>query len=120
MKTNTFSRNKLDTIFWALLFIWWGLRWSVLRFLPEGSGLVGTGLLLFAGIAALRSAGLPANPNNTFFGLLTLLSGGALVVIDLMHLSVELPIFETFLIVLGVVLLGYALLGKKQQVTSES
>jgi hypothetical protein len=112
MNTERYFRKRLDTIFWALLLIWWGLRWSVLAFLPEGSGLIGTGLLLFGANAALRSAGLPTNSNNTFFGVISLLTGGVLVFISMLHLSATLPVFETILVVVGLVLLIYALIAK--------
>ncbi len=120
MKTDTYFHKKLETTFWALLLIWWGLRWSVLVSLPEGSGLVGTGILLFGATAALRLAGLQADPNNVFFGLIALLSGGALITLSLMHISAELPVLETIMIVLGIVLLGYALIGKKKQASNEA
>jgi len=120
MKTNKSFRKRLDTIFWGLLLIWWGLRWSVLAALPEGSGLLGTSLLLFGANVALKFTGLRVNSNNTFFGILSLLSGGALVVISALRLSVELPVFETILIALGVVLLGYAILYNKPQTSGET
>lgn len=120
METNISFKKRLDTIFWALLLIWWGLRWSVLAFLPDGSGLIGTGILLLSANPILKSRGLPANPNNTFFGLITLISGGAMAVISFTHLTTEVPVFEIILIAVGVVLLGFAFLGKSKQATSQT
>jgi len=120
MQTNIVLRKKLEVIFWGLLLIWWGLRWSLLAFLPEGSGLVGTGMLLFGATIALRLAGLSYDPNNIFFGLITLLSGGVLIALSAMHISAELPVLETVMIVLGLVLLGYALIGTTKRASKEA
>jgi hypothetical protein len=118
-KEKSFNK-KLNAIGWALLLIWWGLRWSVLLSLPEGSGLLGTSLIFLGANVIKKSAGFPTNPNNTFFGLFSLLSGGALFTFDILHLPYQLPVFETMLIVLGVLLLGNAIFGGHKTSVSES
>jgi hypothetical protein len=111
--------QRLSLIGWALLLIWWGLRWSVLISLPEGSGFLGTSLILLGVNAVRLSAGIPARKDTTFFGLLTLLAGGTLFTFAVLHTSFQPPVFETTLIVLGVLLLAYALFGARKSTLSE-
>jgi hypothetical protein len=110
MNNNRTLDRKYETIAWGLLFIWWGLRWSLLIFLPEGSGLLGSGLILL-GLKAIRSLeGIPTNRSTTLLGIFALVSGGLLVAPAILRLPFELPVFETMLIVLGVVLLANELI----------
>ena len=97
--------RKYEAIGWGFLLIWWGLRWSLLSGLPEGSGLVGTGLL-FLGIAAVRSMnGLQTSASTKIIGILALVWGGMELVNSLSLLPFQLPVFEILLIVLGGILL---------------
>jgi hypothetical protein len=97
--------RKFEAIGWGLLLIWWGLRWSLLSWLPEGSGLIGTGLL-FLSIAAVRSInGLHTSSSTKFIGIMALVWGGLELVNSLPLLPFELPVFEILLIVLGGTLL---------------
>ncbi len=113
------DKNKPDKYInvygWALLLIWWGLRWSVLSSLPEGSGLLGTSLIFFGANAARRSLGEKTNPDNTFLGLFALLSGGVLFTLDVLNTSSKLPIFETLMVCLGVVLFGFAIYSQRRR-----
>jgi len=102
--------KRLSYIAWGLLLIWWGLRWSVLISLPEGSGFLGTSLIFLGANLARKSAGLPTLRDNTFFGVLTLLAGGILFIFAILHTPFQPPIFETILVVLGVLLVGYAII----------
>ena len=107
MENKSLFKNRLNVIGWSLLLIWWGLRWSVLINLPEGSGLLGTSIILFGAEAIRRLNGLPRNPNNVFLGLFSLLSGGFLFASDILGLAYRVAVLETFMITLGVLLLGY-------------
>ena len=101
--------RKYDAIGWGLLFIWWGVRWSLLIWLPEGSGLIGTGLI-FLGMAAARSMnGLPTNGSTKIIGLLALAWGGMELVNSTSLLTFQLPVFEILLIVAGAILLASGL-----------
>jgi hypothetical protein len=112
--------KRLSLIGWGLLLIWWGLRWSVLISLPEGSGLLGTSLIFLGANLARKSAGLPTLRDNTFFGVLTLLAGGTLFIFAILHTPFQPPIFETILVVLGVILLGYAIFSAGKSKLRES
>jgi len=101
--------RKFEAIGWGLLLIWWGLRWSLLSGLPEGSGLIGTGLL-FLGIAAVRSMnGLHTSSSTKIIGVLALVWGGMELVNSLALLAFQLPVFEILLIVLGGILVASGL-----------
>ena len=106
--------DKLETIAWGLLFIWWGLRWWVLISLPDGSGLVGTGSILL-GLNLIRSlVGIPTRSFTTTLGLLAAGVGGLMVVNESLHLPFQLPVFETLLIVIGIIIVGRGLLRASQ------
>ena len=102
--------GKIEMIGWGLLLIWWGLRWWILLSLPDGSGLVGSGLILLGLNLARALANIPRRSLTTWLGLLALAGGGIMVVNETMHLPFQLPAFEILLIVVGVILLGRGLL----------
>ena len=110
MKNIQILDDKFETIAWGLLFIWWGLRWWVLISLPDGSGLVGTGVILL-GLNLVRSlVSIPTRSFTTLLGLLALGVGGLMVANETLHLPIQPPVFETMLIVVGLILLGRGLL----------
>ncbi len=104
--------KRISLIGWALLLIWWGLRWSLLISLPEGSGLLGSSLVFFGANFYRLATGRPAYRWNTFFGLFSLLAGGTLVAFSILGTPYQPPVFETMLVTLGVLLLGYGLVGR--------
>ena len=102
--------RKLETSAWGLLLIWWGLRWWSLAFLPNGVGLVGTGLILL-GLNMIRSLNnIPIKGSTNTIGILALVFGGLLMTSDILELSVRLPVFEIMLIGGGVFILARELL----------
>ena len=96
--------RRLETIVWGALFIWWGLRWWPLLSLPNGTGLLGTSLILLSLNAARSLKSIPTIRYTTIFGLLSLVFGGLLLASEVLHVQFELPLFEILLIVLGVIL----------------
>lgn len=105
----TFDR-KLETIAWGLLFIWWGLRWSLLITLPDGSGLIGTALVLLGVNTARFIKGIPTRGFTTLLAVLALAWGGLELANSVALLPIRLPVFEIMLIVVGVFLVVAALL----------
>ena len=103
-KTYSLDR-KFETIAWGTLLIWWGLRWWPLESLPNGTGLLGSGLILLGLNAARLLNGIPTKDLTTIFGILALMFGGLLLVRDILQLSVEVPLFGVLLICLGVIIL---------------
>jgi len=113
-KTRSRDR-KFETIAWGALLIWWGLRWWPLESLPNGAGLLGTGLILLGVNAARALKGVPARSSTTIFGFLALAFGGPLLAREVLHLSFEIPVFGVLLIALGVVILARELLGQPHE-----
>lgn len=102
--------RKLETSVWGLLLIWWGLRWWPLAFLPNGTGLVGTALILL-GLNMIRSLNnMPVRSSTNTIGVLALVLGGLLITSDILGLSIRLPVFEIMLIGGGVFILARELL----------
>jgi len=120
MDSKHMLKKRLSLIGWALLLIWWGLRWSILISLPEGSGLLGTSFILLGMNAICNFAGIKTHSDTTFFGLLTLLSGGVLFTFAVLRTPFQPPVFETLLVTLGVLLLGYAVFGARKVTLTES
>jgi len=106
MNNSQTSNRDYATIAWGLLLIWWGLRWWLFASLPNGVGLLGTGLILL-GLNAIRlSSGVPTRGGTTALGILALALGGFLVINDILKLSLQLPIFEILLIAFGALLVA--------------
>lgn len=115
MEDKHIFEKRLSYLCWGLLLIWWGLRWSLLISLPEGSGLLGTSLIFLGANLARKQAGFPTLRDNTFIGLFSLLSGGTLIVFEILHLPYQAGVIEIFMITLGVLLLGYATLSSNRR-----
>jgi len=94
----------LERIAWGMLLVWWGIRW-LLEFLPNGTGLMGTALILLGLNAARSMRGNPTRRLTTMLGLAALFSGGLLLVSAALPLPIEIPVLEALLIGLGGVLI---------------
>lgn len=105
MNNSQTTKRDYETIAWGLLLIWWGLRWWPLESLPNGIGLLGTGVILLGLNAARFLKGIPTRSVTTMLGLMAFLYGGFLLAIDVMKLSFQLPTFEILLIGSGALLL---------------
>ena len=104
------SNRNLDTIAWGAFFIWWGIT-ELFGSLPTGVGAVGVGLILL-GLNIFRSMkGIPVSGFTTVLGILTLAWGG----LEVLGLSLELPVFAIMLIVLGVSLVAGQLVESRNQ-----
>jgi hypothetical protein len=112
MENTRNSNPDFGTIAWGAFFILWGIT-EVFKSLPEGTGAVGIGVIL-VGLNLARSwKGLPTSGFTTTFGVLALLLGALQLARSFLHLSFELPVFAILLLVLGLILLGSALIGNK-------
>ena len=99
----------LDTIAWGALFLLWGIT-EMFTSLPDGTGALGVGVILVSLNLVLLWKGLPMNGFTGTMGILALVLGGLLLAQSFLHLSFDLPVFAILLLVLGVILLGRALL----------
>src|SRR5574341_160983 len=101
--------RRLNTNFemaaWGALFIWWGIT-ELFNCLPEGTGVIGIGLILLGLNAARWLNGIPSNGFSITLGILALVWGGLELAGVVLQLPFELPVFAILLIVLGVILLA--------------
>lgn len=98
------SKIDLETVVWGVLLIWWGIRW-IFEFLPNGTGLLGTGLILF-GLNLVRSMmGISPRHVTTILGILAIVLGGLYLANSILYLPFEIPVFEILLIVFGVIVI---------------
>jgi hypothetical protein len=104
MENTRKSNIDLEAIAWGAFFILWGIT-EMFKFLPEGTGAVGIGLILIGLNAARSWTGRPTSGFTTTFGILALLLGGLELASPFLHLTFELPIFAILLLALGVIVL---------------
>ncbi len=95
------SKAYYETIIWGTLFVWWGIT-ELMPFLPKGSGIFGTGLILlgFIGYRALK--GLSSSSFSIILGFIGVVWGGLEITRTFVRLPYEIPVFALTLIALGV------------------
>jgi hypothetical protein len=100
------EKSNLDfgAIAWSAFFILWGIT-EMFKFLPDGTGTVGIGIILISLNLARSWKGQPTSGFTTTFGVVALFLGAFQLVRPFLHLSFELPIFAILLIVLGAFML---------------
>ncbi len=109
------TRNRdFEAMAWGALFIWWGVT-VLVKFLPNGSGLVGIGLILIGLNIARWLSGIPVSAFSSTLGVLALVWGGLELAGALLALPFELPVLAILLMTLGVILLGREILRPKGQ-----
>ena len=106
------SNPDFGTLAWGAIFILWGIT-EMFESLPEGTGAAGIGIILIGLNLARSWKGQETSGFTTTLGILALLLGSLQLARPYLHLSFELPIFAIVLMVLGVILLGSALKGSK-------
>jgi hypothetical protein len=111
--TRTLNRN-FETIAWGAFLVWWGIT-ELFKFLPEGTGAVGFGLILIGLNAARSLNGLPTSGFTITLGILALVLGGLELAGFFLSLPFELPVFAILLIVLGVIVLAREMIGNRNQ-----
>ncbi len=112
MNTTKTVNHSFEAVAWGALFIWWGIT-SMVKFLPEGTGAIGIGLILLGLNIARRSNGIATSGFSTTIGILALVWGVLELTGAVLSLPFELPIFAILLIVLGVIVLVRDLTGSR-------
>jgi hypothetical protein len=113
MESTRKSNLDFGAIGWGALFIWWGFT-ELYRFLPDGAGAIGVGLILLGVNVARSLTGSPTSGFSIALGLIALALGGLELANSVFHLPFELPVFPIILLAFGAVILVRALLpGKK-------
>ncbi len=109
---NVQLRNRtFEGLAWGAFFIWWGIT-ELFQFLPQGTGVLGFGLILVGLNAARFMNGLPTSGTTLTLGILALVWGGLELAGFFLSLPFEIPIFAALLIVLGIIMLTREVLGK--------
>ncbi len=103
------NRN-FERLAWAAFFIWWGIL-ELFKFLPEGTGLIGFGLILLALNVARSLNGIPTSAFTITLGILALIWGGLELAGFFLNLPFEIPVFAVLLIVLGLIVLARGMTG---------
>ena len=98
------QNRRIETIAWGAFFIWWGLT-TLFRFLPDGIGTIGIGLILLGLNAARYANKIPMSIFTLTIGALAIVLGGLEAMRSILQLSFELPTLPLLLIVLGVIVL---------------
>ncbi len=109
--TGKLNRN-FEGIAWGALFVWWGIT-ELVKVLPDGTSLIGIGLILLALNAARHLSGTPVSGFTTTLGILVLIWGGLELAGVFISLPFELPVFAILMIVLGIIMLARELTGAK-------
>ena len=109
--TQTINRNY-DAIAWGVIFIWWGIT-ELFKFLPDGTGAIGIGVILLGVNAARSRNGIPVSSFSTTLAILALVWGGLELAGVVLSLPFEIPVFAITLIVLGGIILARELSGSK-------
>ena len=112
-KTQALNR-RLEAIGWGAFFAWWGFT-ELFQSIPEGIGAIGIGLILLGLNAARSRNGLPTSGFTTTMGILALVFGSLELVQLVFDLPFELPVFGILLIVLGMIILGRELAGRRSE-----
>ena len=99
------TNARFQAVAWGILYLWWGLRWWPLAFLPNGSGLLVTAAILFGANIAHNALGHKTLPGNTKLGVLTFALGALLLFSDLFGKPANVPLFEAVLIGIGAIYL---------------
>ena len=101
--------SSFETAAWGALFVWWGIT-ELFNFLPNGTGVIGIGLILLGLNVARSLNGIPTRGFATILGILALVWGGLELASSVLTLPFELPVFAILVITLGVILLGREIL----------
>ncbi len=106
-------RNRtFEGLAWGAFFIWWGII-ELFQFLPDGTGLLGFGLILIGLNVARSLNGLPTSGLTITLGVLALVWGVLELAGFFLTLPFEIPVFAILLIVLGIIVLARELNGNK-------
>ncbi len=110
MENKMISNRNFEAIAWGALFIWWGIT-VLLPSLPDGTGLIGVGLILLGVNVARYFNGVAISWFSATIGILALVWGGLELAGAVLSLPFELPVFAILLIVLGLIVFAGQLAG---------
>jgi hypothetical protein len=105
MNNAKIQNRNFETIAWGALFIWWGIT-ELVKTLPEGTGIIGIGLILLGLNLARHLNGIAISGFTTTVGILALVWGVLELAGAFLSLPFEIPIFAILLVTLGLIVLA--------------
>jgi hypothetical protein len=114
MSNTPLPTRNFEALAWGAIFVWWGVT-ELIPALPDGTGLIGLGLILLGVNTARTRSGVPTVWFSTMIGILALVWGCLELAGVVLSLPFELPIFAILLIVLGAIILAPELTDKRIQ-----
>jgi hypothetical protein len=96
--------KRIEAIGWSLWFIWLGVI-GIITSLPDGSFMLGTGLLLLGLNVERYRRHIPVHDFSLVLGLLALLDGGVDLLRDMAAFHIELEFFPVLLVIVGALMM---------------
>jgi Ca2+/Na+ antiporter len=96
--------KRYEAVGWSLWLVWIGVT-SIIPSLPDGTGMIGTGLLLLGLNVARYRRHIPISDFSLILGVLALLDGGVNLLHDLMAFHIELEFFPVLMVIIGTIMM---------------
>ena len=95
--------KRIEAIGWSLWLIWIGVI-GIIPGLPDGTGMLGTALLLLALNVARYRRHIPVSDFSLILGVLALIDGGVDLLRDQFAFRLELEFFPVLLVIIGTIM----------------
>ena len=99
--------KRYEAIGWSLWLIWIGVI-SIIPGLPDGTGTLGTALLLLGLNVARHRHHIPVSDFSLILGVLALIDGGAHLLRSLFAFHIELEFFPVLMVIIGTIMMVHA------------
>jgi hypothetical protein len=100
--------KRYEALGWSLWLIWIGVI-SIIPGLPDGTGTLGTALLLLGLNVARYRHHIPVSDFSLILGLLALIDGGAHLLRSLFAFHIELEFFPVLMVIIGTIMMVHAI-----------
>lgn len=99
--------KRYEAVGWSLWLIWIGVI-SIIPGLPDGTGTLGTALLLLGLNMARYRHHIPVSDFSLILGLLALVDGSAHLLRSLFAFHIELEFFPVLMVIIGTIMMVHA------------
>ena len=99
--------KRYEAVGWSLWLIWIGVI-GVIPGLPDGTGMLGTALLLLGLNMARYRHRIPVSDFSLILGLLALIDGGVHLLRSLFAFHIELEFFPVLMVIIGTIMAVHA------------
>jgi len=100
--------KRYEAIGWSLWLIWIGVI-SIIPGLPDGTGTLGTALLLLGLNVARYRHHIPVSDFSLILGVLALIDGGVHLLRSLFAFHIELQFFPVLMMIIGTIMMVHAI-----------